>query len=345
VAAVNWALDRMRAYGCDSAYADEFDTMYDPSAIGVKVGRSNPHRVFIICGHIDDWCYPPDKAPGADDNASGATAVLEACRVLAGYDFDCTVRFIGFNAEENGLIGSTYYAWYARQRGDSILGALNFDMISHADAGFDSVRVLGRATNPNCSLVVNTYCAMADSYTSLKYHSVIHDTITEGSDHYSFWEFGYPAIDVHEAQYPPSHHTLLDSVGPYEYPDCGTNNIPMASEVIKAAVATLARLAGVRPLAIAENPTAPANAALLTLCSSNPAPSRIRIRLQVVRRSPVRLAIRDAVGRVVKRIADEVLMPGAYDYTWDTGVVPSGVYFLSLETAGCREARKLVVSP
>ena len=117
LAAVNWALDRMRAYGCDSAYAAEFDTALGPNAIGVKVGRLNPRRIYIICGHIDDWCYPPDKAPGADDNASGTAAVLEACRVLNRHDLDYTVKFINFNAEENGKIGSVHYVYPALSKG------------------------------------------------------------------------------------------------------------------------------------------------------------------------------------------------------------------------------------
>jgi hypothetical protein len=343
VAAVNWALDRMSAYRCDSVYADEFDTLYDPSAIGVKVGRLNPRLVFIICGHIDDICDPLDHAPGADDNASGATAVLEVCRVLFRHDLDYTLRFICFNAEEGGSVGAMWYAYRARQRGDSILGVFNFDMISHGDTGYDSVRVEGRTAD---SALVGTYCAMADSYTSLQYHPVVSDTLNEfESDHGPFWVEQYRAAYVREAQYPPSHHTLLDSVGPYRYPNCGTNNAPLAAEVIRAAAATVARLAGARPLAITENPAPPARTASLTLRSSNPASGGFRVSFSLSKPGHVSLKLYDVMGKLVSNLASGFCSAGACDFRLPAVGNPlsAGVYLLRFDTDGCQTTQKLVI--
>ena len=105
--AVDYMLSRLQAYNCDSFYGHDYRSGYAPNAVGVKVGTVNPRRQYIICGHIDNTSdYEPDRCPGSDDNASGTTAALEAARVFADYQFDYTVKFIGFTGEEQGLFGS-----------------------------------------------------------------------------------------------------------------------------------------------------------------------------------------------------------------------------------------------
>ena len=49
-------------------------------------------------------------APGADDNASGTAAVLEAARVMAGLPLHATVIFATYDSEEQGLFGSAHHA-------------------------------------------------------------------------------------------------------------------------------------------------------------------------------------------------------------------------------------------
>ena len=68
-------------------------------------------------------------APGANDDASGVGAVIEAARVLAGMDFDATIKFIAFTGEEQGLIGSEHYASTAKADGLNIEANLNNDII------------------------------------------------------------------------------------------------------------------------------------------------------------------------------------------------------------------------
>jgi len=58
--------------------------------------------VTFVAAHYDSV---PD-CPGADDNASGLAVMLECARVLAQSDDAPLVGFIGFNAEEDGLLGS-----------------------------------------------------------------------------------------------------------------------------------------------------------------------------------------------------------------------------------------------
>ena len=99
------------------------------NVLATKTGTKYPNRQYIICAHYDDM--PSGAlAPGADDNGSGTCAVLEAARLLAPFSFDYTIIFVAFDEEEQGLIGSHAYADTAYNKGDSILGVFNYDMIA-----------------------------------------------------------------------------------------------------------------------------------------------------------------------------------------------------------------------
>lgn len=91
---------------------------------------SNSNRIYLIGAHYDSV-----NCPGADDNASGVAAVLEAARVLSQYKFDATLQFIAFDQEEDGLIGSHAYAQLAKNRGDDIRGMLSLDMVAYNPTG------------------------------------------------------------------------------------------------------------------------------------------------------------------------------------------------------------------
>ena len=55
-------------------------------------------------------------APGVTDDGSGTAAVMELARVMSQYQFDKTIVFIAFAAEEIGLSGSQAYAAMAKRR-------------------------------------------------------------------------------------------------------------------------------------------------------------------------------------------------------------------------------------
>lgn len=68
---------------------------------------------------------------GADDNASGDAAVLEIARLLAGRRAPDarTVVFVLFSGEEEGTLGSAWYADHPVLPMDSTLAMLNLDMV------------------------------------------------------------------------------------------------------------------------------------------------------------------------------------------------------------------------
>ena len=68
-------------------------------------------------------------APGADDDGSGVSAVLELARVMAPHPTEATIVFVAFAGEEQGLYGSTHFAELAAQQHWNIQGVLNMDII------------------------------------------------------------------------------------------------------------------------------------------------------------------------------------------------------------------------
>jgi len=349
-AASNWFRQKLVEYGCDSTYLDTFhipDVAASVNIVGVRRGRVNPNRIHIVCGHIDDASEIPETfAPGSDDNASGAGLVLEAARIFQGVEFDYTVWFVGFGAEEFGLVGSDTFARECRDRGDTIVLAINHDMDSYGTAGRDSIRVVGKRADPPCSTWVEYYMAMADTFTDLKCLREIVDD-QGSSDQHSFWDYGYTAIRDRYLDRDPVYHTTGDTIGPYQFYWCGTNNIPMYTEAIKATVATVARLAGAHAetTGVSETGLVPRRAILSVLPTVGRAPVLVRLSSAYAA-----VSVYDASGRRIRILAEpQPLFPDHYSGTsglrvvacWDgrdlSGArVSPGVYYFRAAAASAR---------
>lgn len=91
---------------------------------------SDPRGVILIGAHYDSASEDPmNSAPGANDNASGVAAMLEAYRILAGAGLNMGVVAVAFAGEEQGLFGSTALAQFARSEGWPIEIMMNLDML------------------------------------------------------------------------------------------------------------------------------------------------------------------------------------------------------------------------
>jgi hypothetical protein len=88
-------------------------------------GTTNPELVYTLSSHFDSV----ERGPGADDNSSGSTALLEVARVMKDHPQAATIEFAWFTGEEAGLRGSREYVRRAVADGKKIVGALNNDMI------------------------------------------------------------------------------------------------------------------------------------------------------------------------------------------------------------------------
>jgi uncharacterized repeat protein (TIGR01451 family) len=197
--------------------------------------------VYIVCAHYDSTSNDAyDAAPGADDNASGTAGVLEAARVLSQYRFKHTLRFVTFAGEEQGLIGSYYYAREARSTGTAIGGVLNLDMIAW-DSNDDRVMELHAGTRGDSQTLGLAFQDANSTYGIGLAPQFITSGATTLSDHASFWNRDYPAILVIEdfQDFNPYYHNTSDTADKL--------NMPYATQLVQATVATLAELAEIIP--------------------------------------------------------------------------------------------------
>lgn len=204
-------------------------------------GVKNPDQQIVVGAHFDSAAHgsmvdPGAAAPGADDNASGAAAVLECARILSWYAFDRTLVFICFNAEERGLFGSSYYAGAARARGDDIKAMINLDMVAYEpDVVLDADIYANAASYELAELMAGK----AARYTTVEMTPYLNET--GASDQASFWRNGYKAIWQFEGfnDQSPHIHTPDDTVD--------TLNARFFADMTKVLVATAFDLAGANP--------------------------------------------------------------------------------------------------
>jgi hypothetical protein len=107
------------------------------NVVAIQRGTGDPNRVIIISGHLDsrvtDVMNFTDDAPGANDDASGVAAVLEAARVLSKHRFDATLVYAALSGEEQGLLGGKILADYAKAQGWRVEANLNNDIVGNSE--------------------------------------------------------------------------------------------------------------------------------------------------------------------------------------------------------------------
>lgn len=93
----------------------------------------NDKRIFIISGHLDNMrtnvMDSVGDAPGANDDASGVSAVLECARIMSKQNFPATIIFMAVSGEEQGLLGANYFADKSKQDSIAIEAVLNNDIM------------------------------------------------------------------------------------------------------------------------------------------------------------------------------------------------------------------------
>ncbi len=202
-----WLTNKLEEFGYDSILTDSFTTTLDnelksvQNVIAYKIGTELPHHQIIVGAHRDSY---PEESPGADDNGSGTVAVLEMARVLKDIDMRMTIIFALFDAEEQGMYGSQYYADRAHYAGDSIIFMLNMDMIGNYE-NTDSVRVFWGGDSTYAWL----YRSLADSLEAIRINAGLIET--SRSDHWPFKEYGYSHVYAFEALFSPVYHCAADS--------------------------------------------------------------------------------------------------------------------------------------
>ncbi|MBL4587344.1 MAG: M20/M25/M40 family metallo-hydrolase [Flavobacteriales bacterium] len=199
--------------------------------LGIHEGSVYPNQKYILGAHYDN--VGTGIAPGADDNASGSAAVVEAARIFADHSFPFTIVFALWDQEEQGLIGSRAYAEWTATNNDTILGYINMDMLGW-DGNNDSIADLHVRSVANSMELAERAIAINSTYSIGLGLNVVNPG-SGNTDHAPFWENGFSAIGINEQyqdDFNPFWHSAADSLGHF--------NLPFYEKCAKLAFATLA---------------------------------------------------------------------------------------------------------
>jgi hypothetical protein len=129
---------RFAEYGAKVWYED-FVSQDGKGTLGINVVAELPGRddsaVYLFTAHYDSISEDTgdqSAAPGALDNGTGISTLLEIARILSGYDLEHPVRFAAFNGEEVGLQGSEAFATKAAVDKAPYDAAFNVDSVGAA---------------------------------------------------------------------------------------------------------------------------------------------------------------------------------------------------------------------
>lgn len=264
--AADWLEAQLSAMGYDVA-RQTFETTLDtyhvenvPSSnIEAELtGSENADEIIIIGAHYDSIM----GSPGANDNASGVAALLELARHFADAKPKRTLRFVCFVNEEPPMfrteqMGSLVYANRSRERGETIVGMISLETI-----GYFSDEDGSQAYPPPVGMMYPSKGNFIGFVSNVRSRKLLREIIgtfrdeakipSEGgalfggipgvgwSDHWAFWQAGYPGVMVTDTalyRY-PHYHMPTDTPEKLEY-----DRFALVVEGLKPVVAGLARAA------------------------------------------------------------------------------------------------------
>jgi Zn-dependent M28 family amino/carboxypeptidase len=208
------------------------------SNISVEIPGSTKSGEIIVVGAHYDTVY---DCPGADDNTSGIAALLELARLLRESHPTRTIRFVAFVNEEppwfqTESMGSLVYAREAHRKHENIVAAISLETIGmYSDRpgsqqypepmGLlypDRGNFIGFVGNLSSRGLVRKAIRVFRQTGSIPSEGSAAPEFLSGvgwSDHWSFWQEGYPAIMVTDTApfRNPNYHRPTDKPDTLDY--------------------------------------------------------------------------------------------------------------------------------
>lgn len=200
-------------------------------------GTTRAKEIVVVGGHYDS----APGAPGANDNGSGTVATLALARSFAGKQPKRTIRFVFFVNEEpphfqTEAMGSLVYARRCKKRKEDIVAMLSLETLGYYSDQKGSqkypapLNLFFPTTGNFIGFVGNTKSApLVQQVTrSFRKHAKFPSEGTampgrltgiDWSDHWSFWQVGYPALMVTDTalfRY-PHYHRSTDTSDKLDY--------------------------------------------------------------------------------------------------------------------------------
>lgn len=236
VEAQSYLVEALESYGFT---VELFSHRSDMASNIIATWSSNDATEWIVAGaHYDSRSTNSssgvDRAPGADDNASGSSAMLQLASIISELKYDLTrgLKICFFTGEEQGLLGSRALASKWKQEEMNIIAMVNADMLGYQAGTEITLGFKDKSVTPEL-------VTLAKELTALYVPSLpTADSSSCCSDYLAFWENGFPCVGFFEsgmaASAYPAYHTINDLIV-----NVNTEQLKLETQAVVATVLTL----------------------------------------------------------------------------------------------------------
>ena len=168
-----------------------------------SVKGKNTDSFIVYSAHYDHLGMQGEAIfPGASDNASGVSMIMNLATYFAKNKPNYTTYFILFSGEEAGLLGSNYFTSHPTFAIEKIKMLVNIDIMGNAEKGITVVN--GEVYKPQFNLL-SSINAENHLLPEIKSRGK-----AANSDHYFFSEKGIPAIFIYSMGGQGYYHDIYD---------------------------------------------------------------------------------------------------------------------------------------
>ncbi len=172
--------------------------------VGYIKGTQQPDSFLVFTAHYDHLGAMGKEAwfPGANDNASGVSVLLNLAKYYTSHPPKYSVAFIFFSGEEAGLLGSRYYSTHPLFPLSNIKFLTNLDLLGTGDDGIMVV---------NATVFKSAFEKLNSINTEKIYVKQIKQRgKAANSDHYWFTEKGVPSFFIYTMGGIQAYHDIYD---------------------------------------------------------------------------------------------------------------------------------------
>jgi len=327
---------RIDSFLCETKinYANiQYDTTtWQYNVIGTLNGITDANQCMVMGAHYDDVVAPTGDpmtfAPGADDNASGVSALFECVRILSQNEYQPVydIEFVAFAAEElmyYGNSGSQAYVDSTLANGRNIELMINNDMISYTSDDNWKISISNYAESLWLTSVSKD---ITEDYTSL-IPKVRQLTYEAGADCKYFYDAGIPCVYFMEYDFNPYYHTINDLVE--------NANMNYCTEALKISLGTILTVMDTTTTGLEETVT------LFAKVYPNPTNGVIKLKLEKQQfAKPVNYCIVDLKGR---KLAGGNLYRDK-EVVVNLNGLPEGIYLVNFQSSTDIISKKLVLT-